>query len=390
MIRCVNASPRGVCKRELSGCLSGVNLGGMMTQGFLSATCRRLFLAWVLVWAGLSGAAAADLPQGWEQGLDAALARSVREKKPVLAVFSAEWFPVCADLLREVYPQPEVVRQLRAWVPLYVDTDTPEGEAAAVRYQVEVLPTFVVLDAEGREQARFSGDGGSAAAFIEKLAWLESSLKQIRAWDMKLLGGPQASLLREKGTLLVALDQWDRAFDAFRQALHLEPDNESGIPAEMLPDLRMRLMAEREVEVLTRRLAEQPGEAALLKARGDAYSSAFNIFDRDWLALALADYRAAADADPLDKTQVWSELAFLNMFDALGETRDPEANILALDEYLQKYPQSRRQAMVLLLKSMALMSAGREQAARQALEEIVTRFPASPEALQVAEVLKEL
>jgi thiol:disulfide interchange protein len=102
----------------------------------------------------------------WRTDLNAALAEAGRTKKQVLVDFSADWCPPCIAMKHDVWPDAEVGRALaRSYVPLLVDVDR-NGEVAA-RYNVDGIPTVLVLDGAGRvvRQANFLS-ARSAAAMV--------------------------------------------------------------------------------------------------------------------------------------------------------------------------------------------------------------------------------
>ncbi len=85
----------------------------------------------------------------WRTDLNAALEESRRTHRPVLADFSASWCPPCIAMKHDVWPDPSIERAIGAgFVPLFVDVD--RDEASSTRYQVDSIPTILVLDADGR------------------------------------------------------------------------------------------------------------------------------------------------------------------------------------------------------------------------------------------------
>ena len=85
----------------------------------------------------------------WRTDLDAALAEARRTGRPVLVDFSASWCPPCIAMQHDVWPDHAVERAVSsAYVPLLVDVD--RNPAVADRFQVDGIPTVLVLDAEGR------------------------------------------------------------------------------------------------------------------------------------------------------------------------------------------------------------------------------------------------
>jgi len=103
-----------------------------------------------------TGAPAPASGISWRGDLGVALAEARSANKRVLVDFSASWCPPCIAMKHEVWPDADVARAIGAgYVPLMVDADHDEGLSA--RYQVESIPTLLLLDADGRVVKRNNG-----------------------------------------------------------------------------------------------------------------------------------------------------------------------------------------------------------------------------------------
>jgi thiol:disulfide interchange protein len=89
--------------------------------------------------------------------LDEALVRARFEKKLVFVNLSADWCHWCTKMEEDVFPDERVKAALLGFVPIKVDTEKGGGRSVANRYRVEGLPTYLVLDGEGRVVGRFDG-----------------------------------------------------------------------------------------------------------------------------------------------------------------------------------------------------------------------------------------
>ncbi len=90
----------------------------------------------------------------WKPYSKQAVADSIAHKKPIVIDFFAEWCPICHDLDREVFSQPDIQAKLAQVTTLRVDAtnqDDPNIQQILQDYQIEGLPTVVFLDEHGQE-----------------------------------------------------------------------------------------------------------------------------------------------------------------------------------------------------------------------------------------------
>lgn len=96
----------------------------------------------------LSGSVAPASPIAWTTDLQAALAESKRTGKPVLLDAEASWCPPCIAMKHDVWPDGEIARLVADRViPLRIDVDAQP--AVATRYNVDTIPTILLLDSDG-------------------------------------------------------------------------------------------------------------------------------------------------------------------------------------------------------------------------------------------------
>ena len=99
----------------------------------------------------------ATVEVSWESNMPAALERARTEGKPVLVNFYADWCVWCKRLESTTLRDAKVASVLQEKVvPLSLNVDG-DGKELSNEYQVDGLPTIIVLDAGGRELGRIPG-----------------------------------------------------------------------------------------------------------------------------------------------------------------------------------------------------------------------------------------
>lgn len=130
--------------------------------------------------------------------VDAAFARAKAEKLPVFLFWTAAWCPPCNQVKSTIFTRSDFIDKSRAFVPIYVDGDTPSGQALGKRFSVGGYPTMVLLRPDGSELTRLAGSVEPA--------------KYMQLLDRGLGGGPSA-----KELLAAALAGKPLAADDWRQ-----------------------------------------------------------------------------------------------------------------------------------------------------------------------------
>jgi len=97
---------------------------------------------------------------GWMADFTEAQAVTRKTGKPMILKFTADWCGPCRMLSREVFSDPQVGEFIRgAFVPVIVDVTDRHGagQSIANQFQVDAIPTLVVVNADGQEQSRKIG-----------------------------------------------------------------------------------------------------------------------------------------------------------------------------------------------------------------------------------------
>ena len=127
--------------------------------------------------------------------IEQAIADAKAAGHPLVLEFWTTWCEPCKTFVSDVLPDAGVQERLRGFSFVRYDAEAQPGLAAATRYRVNSYPTFIAVDADGKERHRSSGLG-STGAFIRFLDDAETLVKDeaaIRA------SGPRARAPRSLG-----------------------------------------------------------------------------------------------------------------------------------------------------------------------------------------------
>jgi thiol-disulfide isomerase/thioredoxin len=89
--------------------------------------------------------------------VDGAFARAKAGNQPVFVFWTAEWCPPCNQVKSTIFNREDFIAKSRSFVPLFVDGDTPSGQALGKRFSVGGYPTMVLLRPDGTEITRLAG-----------------------------------------------------------------------------------------------------------------------------------------------------------------------------------------------------------------------------------------
>lgn len=105
----------------------------------------------------------------WEPDYQRALTLAAEKNQPILLAFEAVWCMPCKWMENEVFSKPVVANALADWIPVHIDVD--KQKELSRKYQIDSMPTFVVLSPTGKEVNRVSG----ALRIEEFIAFLAST-----------------------------------------------------------------------------------------------------------------------------------------------------------------------------------------------------------------------
>jgi thiol:disulfide interchange protein len=103
----------------------------------------------------------------WRGDLSAAQAESRASNRPVVLYFTAEWCGPCQEMRRRVWSEAAVADAMKSYIPVRLDVD--REPTLAQQYQIQAMPTFLVLSPEG-EVSRTQVGAMEAQEFINWLS----------------------------------------------------------------------------------------------------------------------------------------------------------------------------------------------------------------------------
>ena len=138
--------------------------------------------------------------------LPSVLAAARAKRSPALVEFAAPWCYSCYYMEKHIYSTPAWIGVKAANATATLDADSPAGSAAMKRYGVKMLPTLLVLDADGSEVGRIAGEQ-TPAAFTPQLDKLLAASRHAdtlgRLEDrVRRHMGPDASFVAPTHTIL--------------------------------------------------------------------------------------------------------------------------------------------------------------------------------------------
>ena len=115
--------------------------------------------------AAVNGDAAGHVEGGiaWREAandaeVDSAFAVARAENKPVFVYWGAKWCPPCNQVKATLFNRQDFIERSRAFVPVYVDGDSPGAQKLGARFKVSGYPTMVLFNAQGKEVTRLPGE----------------------------------------------------------------------------------------------------------------------------------------------------------------------------------------------------------------------------------------
>lgn len=93
-----------------------------------------------------------------EGSVAAAFALANRHNKPLFLYWGATWCPPCNQVKSTIFTRADFVDSSRAFVPVYLDGDTPSAQKLGKSYRVSGYPTMILFRPDGSEITRLAGE----------------------------------------------------------------------------------------------------------------------------------------------------------------------------------------------------------------------------------------
>ena len=90
--------------------------------------------------------------------IEAAFTTAKAESKPVFLYWGAKWCPPCNQVQATLFNRQDFIERSRAFVPVYIDGDSPGAQKLGTRFRVSGYPTMLVLRPSGEELTRLPGE----------------------------------------------------------------------------------------------------------------------------------------------------------------------------------------------------------------------------------------
>lgn len=208
--------------------------------------------------------------------VDAAFALAKSESKPVFVYWGAKWCPPCNQVKATLFNRQDFIERSRAFVPVYVDGDSPGAQKLGARFKVSGYPTMVLFNPQGTEMTRLPGEV-DAQRYTEVLTLGMNAQRPVKEVLAQAKAGGQG--LSPNDWRLLAFYSWDTD-------QQLVPKD--GVPAllKQLADAcpadqteaatRLRLKALAATDTKDTKTAAKPtpaDQATLLKLLADASAS---------------------------------------------------------------------------------------------------------------------
>jgi len=165
--------------------------------------------------------------------LDAVVAQSARDGKPLIVEFYTTWCAPCKQFEAQVLPQPKVQAALAGVRFVRYDAEHGSGIEAAEKFRVNTYPTFLAVDDKGAVQLKRAGSSDDPTWFLE---FLQRGSTVVQSEDRVLAARKRAPgdarIAEATGRWYVAHDRAADALPHLEAAVAADKANAQGVAAE--------------------------------------------------------------------------------------------------------------------------------------------------------------
>jgi thioredoxin-related protein len=159
--------------------------------------------------------------------VDRAFSDAREQKKPVFLYWGAKWCPPCNQVKATLFNRMDFIERSRAFVPVYIDGDSPGAQKLGTRFKVVGYPTMVLFNPQGVELTRLPGEV-DAQQYTQVLTLGMNAQRPVKAVLADAKAGGQG--LGPNDWKLLAFYSW-------------ETDEQQVVPKDQTPALLKQLAA---------------------------------------------------------------------------------------------------------------------------------------------------
>ena len=126
----------------------------------------------------------------------------------MLLYWGAVWCPPCNQIKATVFNRPDFIEKSRAFVPVYLDGDTPGAQKLGTQFKVRGYPTTILFKPDGTELTRLPGEV-DAVQFMQLLSLGLAATQGIKETLTQALADAGGKALSADAWRMLAFYSWD-------------------------------------------------------------------------------------------------------------------------------------------------------------------------------------